>query len=406
MSSGTKDDLRQARTPSPCFFSSFANQVNLDRRVIKDRMKRWLCCTGNAGDYYRTNESEYPKILDNFDGNHKGSKLSTAAKNEPQNAPRPIEVPELSLDELKEKTENFGSKSLIGEGSYGRVYYATLNDGKAMAIKKLDVSSDPEPDAEFLTQVSVVSNLKHENFVELLGYCAEGDYRLLAYEFATMGSLHDILHGRKGVQGAQPGPALDWMQRVRIAVDAAKGLEYLHEKVQPSVIHRDIRSSNVLLFEDFKAKIADFNLSNQAPDMAARLHSTRVLGTFGYHAPEYAMTGYLTQKSDVYSFGVVLLELLTGRKPVDHTMPRGQQSLVTWATPRLSEDKVKQCVDPKLKGEYPPKGVAKLAAVAALCVQYEAEFRPNMSIVVKALQPLLTLKPPAPAPAPDPAPEI
>jgi pto-interacting protein 1 len=188
------------------------------------------------------------------------------------------------------------------------------------------------------------------------------------------------------------------MQRVRIAVDAAKGMEYLHEKVQPAVIHRDVRSSNILLFEDFKAKIADFNLSNQAPDMAARLHSTRVLGTFGYHAPEYAMTGQLTQKSDVYSFGVVLLELLTGRKPVDHTMPRGQQSLVTWATPRLSEDKVKQCVDPRLKGEYPPKGVAKLAAVAALCVQYEAEFRPNMTIVVKALSPLLVQKPAPPVP--------
>lgn len=195
------------------------------------------------------------------------------------------------------------------------------------------------------------------------------------------------------MQGAQPGPVLDWIQRVKIAVGAAKGLEYLHEKAQPHIIHRDIRSSNVLLFDDFAAKIADFNLSNQAPDMAARLHSTRVLGTFGYHAPEYAMTGQLTQKSDVYSFGVVLLELLTGRKPVDHTMPRGQQSLVTWATPRLSEDKVKQCVDPKLKSEYPPKAVAKMAAVAALCVQYEADFRPNMSIVVKALQPLLNPKP-------------
>lgn len=126
--------------------------------------------------------------------------------------------------------------------------------------------------------------------------------------------------------------------------------------------------------------------------MAARLHSTRVLGTFGYHAPEYAMTGQLTQKSDVYSFGVVLLELLTGRKPVDHTMPRGQQSLVTWATPRLTEDKVKQCVDPRLMGEYPAKGLAKFAAVAALCVQYEAEFRPNMNIVVKALSPLLVTK--------------
>ncbi|TYJ19915.1 hypothetical protein E1A91_A09G224500v1 [Gossypium mustelinum] len=308
-------------------------------------MRRWLCCSCLVEDTYQSHENEHLRSPNyNTEGNQKNSKAAAPPKAEVQKSAPPIEVPALSLEELKEKTDNFGSKALIG-------------------------------------------------------YCVEGNLRVLAYEFATMGSLHDVLHGRKGVQGAQPGPVLDWMQRVRIAVDAARGLEYLHEKVQPSIIHRDIRSSNVLLFEDFKAKIADFNLSNQSPDMAARLHSTRVLGTFGYHAPEYAMTGQLTQKSDVYSFGVVLLELLTGRKPVDHTMPRGQQSLVTWATPRLSEDKVKQCVDPKLKGEYPPKGVAKLAAVAALCVQYEAEFRPNMSIVVKALQPLL--KAPAPAPAPE-----
>ncbi|XP_004296735.1 PREDICTED: PTI1-like tyrosine-protein kinase 3-like [Fragaria vesca subsp. vesca] len=359
-------------------------------------MRRWLCCSCHVDESYPSHESEHLKSPGSYaDGNHKGSKAPAPMKPDIQKAAPPIEVPPLSLEELKEKTDNFGSKSLIGEGSYGRVYYASMDDGKAVAVKKLDVASEPESNVEFLTQVSMVSRLRHDNLVELLGYCVEGSLRVLAYEFATMGSLHDILHGRKGVQGAQPGPTLDWMQRVRIAVDAARGLEYLHEKVQPPIIHRDIRSSNVLLFEDFKAKIADFNLSNQAPDMAARLHSTRVLGTFGYHAPEYAMTGQLTQKSDVYSFGVVLLELLTGRKPVDHTMPRGQQSLVTWATPRLSEDKVKQCVDPKLKGEYPPKGVAKLAAVAALCVQYEAEFRPNMSIVVKALQPLL--KPPAPA---------
>uniref|UniRef100_A0A5B7B0M8 non-specific protein-tyrosine kinase n=1 Tax=Davidia involucrata TaxID=16924 RepID=A0A5B7B0M8_DAVIN len=360
-------------------------------------MRRWLCCTCQVEESYPSNDNELIKSPRNHaDGYQKGSKVSAPVKSEVQKPVPPIEVPALSLDELKEKTDNFGSKALIGEGSYGRVYYANLDSGKAVAVKKLDVSAEPESNVEFLTQVSMVSRLKHENLVELLGYCVEGNNRVLAYEFATMGSLHDILHGRKGVQGAQPGPVLDWIQRVRIAVDAARGLEYLHEKVQPSIIHRDIRSSNVLLFEDFKAKIADFNLSNQAPDMAARLHSTRVLGTFGYHAPEYAMTGQLTQKSDVYSFGVVLLELLTGRKPVDHTMPRGQQSLVTWATPRLSEDKVKQCVDPKLKGEYPPKAVAKLAAVAALCVQYEAEFRPNMSIVVKALQPLLKTPPPAP----------
>ncbi|XP_022873134.1 PTI1-like tyrosine-protein kinase 2 [Olea europaea var. sylvestris] len=345
-------------------------------------------------DYFNRHGVVAPR--NHADGHQRGSKASAPVKPEVQKAVPPIEVPALSLEELKEKTDNFGSSALIGEGSYGRVYFAQLGNGKEVAVKKLDVSSEPDSNVEFLTQVSMVSRLKNENLVELLGYCVDGNLRVLAYEFATMGSLHDILHGRKGVQGAQPGPVLDWMQRVRIAVDAARGLEYLHEKVQPSIIHRDIRSSNVLLFEDYKAKIADFNLSNQAPDMAARLHSTRVLGTFGYHAPEYAMTGQLTQKSDVYSFGVVLLELLTGRKPVDHTMPRGQQSLVTWATPRLSEDKVKQCVDPKLKGEYPPKGVAKLAAVAALCVQYEAEFRPNMSIVVKALQPLLKSTAPAP----------
>ncbi|KAF7045043.1 hypothetical protein CFC21_054190 [Triticum aestivum] len=358
-------------------------------------MRHWLCCNIRSGDDDDRHEVEHSKAQGNkIDGKQKSSK--PADQPEPDISPPTIDVPELSFEDLKEKTDNFGSSSLIGEGSYGRVYHATMDDGRQAAIKKFDASEN-EPNDEFLKQVSLVSRLKHENLVEMLGYYVEGNYRILAYEFATMGSLHDVLHGRKGVQGAQPGPVLDWMQRVKIAIEAAKGIEYLHEKVQPSIIHRDIRSSNVLLFEDFKAKIADFNLLNQAPDMAARLHSTRVLGTFGYHAPEYAMTGQLTQKSDVYSFGVVLLELLTGRKPVDHTMPRGQQSLVTWATPRLSEDKVKQCVDPRLKGEYPPKGVAKLGAVAALCVQYEAEFRPNMSIVVKALSPLLQQRAAAPA---------
>ncbi|XP_044975942.1 pto-interacting protein 1-like [Hordeum vulgare subsp. vulgare] len=300
---------------------------------------------------------------------------------------QPIEVPAIPLDEIKEITKNFSSDALIGEGSYARVFLGVLKDGKNSAVKRLD--SSKQPDQEFLVQVSAVSRLKHDNVIQLLGYCALGSTRILAYEYATRGSLHDVLHGKKGVKGSQPGPILSWMQRARIAVYAARGLEFLHEKAEPRVVHRDIKSSNILLFDNDVAKIGDFDVSNQAPDMAARLHSTRVLGTFGYHAPEYAMTGQLSAKSDVYSFGVVLLELLTGRKPVDHTLPRGQQSLVTWATPRLSEDKVRQCVDPKLGVDYPPKAIAKMAAVAALCVQYEADFRPNMSIVVKALAPLL-----------------
>ncbi|OWM78976.1 probable protein kinase At2g41970 isoform X2 [Punica granatum] len=356
-----------------------------------------LCCGGADEENYgqTPNQSTAPPRAGNTNAAERGEPRPSnmaARGGAPQKA-LPIETPAMSLDELNRLTGNFGQKSLIGEGSYGRVFLAKLSSGEQAAIKKLDTSASQEPDSDFTAQLSVVSRLKHENFVELMGYCLEANNRILVYQFATKGSLHDILHGRKGVQGAEPGPVLSWNQRVKIAYGAARGLEYLHEKVQPPIVHRDVRSSNVLIFDDFLAKIADFNLSNQSSDTAARLHSTRVLGTFGYHAPEYAMTGQITQKSDVYSFGVVLLELLTGRKPVDHTMPKGQQSLVTWATPRLSEDKVKQCVDPKLNNDYPPKAIAKLAAVAALCVQYEADFRPNMTIVVKALQPLLNSKP-------------
>uniref|UniRef100_A0A7N0UM13 non-specific serine/threonine protein kinase n=1 Tax=Kalanchoe fedtschenkoi TaxID=63787 RepID=A0A7N0UM13_KALFE len=321
-------------------------------------------CCGDDDDLRKPPADTAPYYQGNHAAGHVGGHTlkEAAPKETPVVKMQPISVPSIPMEELKEITDNFGTEALIGEGSYGRVYHGVLKSGQAAALKKLD--SSKQPDQELLAQVSLVSRLKHDNFVGLLGYCIDGSTRVLAFEFASNGSLHDIIHGRKGVKGAQPGPVLSWAQRVKIAVGAARGLEYLHEKVQPHIIHRDIKSSNVLLFDDDVAKIADFDLSNQAPDMAARLHSTRVLGTFGYHAPEYAMTGQLTSKSDVYSFGVVLLELLTGRKPVDHTLPRGQQSLVTWATPKLSEDKVKQCVDARLEGVYPPKAVAKVRATA------------------------------------------
>ncbi|KAG0470265.1 hypothetical protein HPP92_016439 [Vanilla planifolia] len=302
---------------------------------------------------------------------------------------QPIEVPVIPVDEINEMTYNFGSKALMGEGAFGKVYYGVLKNGRAAALRKLETCK--QPDQEFLAKVSMVSRLKHKNVVELLGYCVDGSLRVLAYEFATRGSLHDILHGRKGVKGAPPGPVLQWAQRVKIAVGVARGLEYLHN-TEPRVIHRDIKSCNILLFDDDVVKIADFDLSDQSPDMAARLQSTRLLGNFGYHAPEFSMTGQLSSKSDVYSFGVVLLELMTGRKPIDTTLPRGQQSLVTWAAPRLTEDKVEQCVDPRLRGEYPHKAVAKFAAVTSLCVQFEADLRPNMSIVLNALETLLNVR--------------
>lgn len=344
------------------------------------------CCKDD--DIYKASKTG-PFVPNHTSNNTAANRVKEPVSNNVQTVnTQPIAVPAISVDELKEMTGYFSTGAVIGEGSSGRVYYAVLKSGQAAAIKKLD--SSKQSDQEFLAQVSMVSRLKHAHVLELVGYCVDGPLRVLAYEHASQGSLHDILHGKKGAKGTEPGPPLSWAQRVKIAVGAARGLEYLHEKAERHIIHNlDIKSSNVLVFDDDVAKIADFDLSNQAPDMAARLYSTRVLGNFGYHAPEYTMTGQLSSKSNIYSFGVILLELLTGRKPVDPTLPRGQQSLVTWATPKLSEDKVKQCIDPKLDGRFHPRAAAKFSAVAALCLQYEADFRPNMSIVVTALQPLL-----------------
>ncbi|KAL5218888.1 hypothetical protein ABZP36_019572 [Zizania latifolia] len=259
--------------------------------------------------------------------------------------------------------EHSNAQSNKTDGSYGRVYHATLDDGRQAAVKKLD-ASDNEPNDEFLKQVSQVSRLKHENLVEMLGYYVEGNYRILAYEFATMGSLHDVLHGRKGVQGAQPGPVLDWMQR--------------HLKTQ---------------FRNMKNK----NLANKKCNENVNINISRTKQLTACSANQHwnhVSIFLLTDKWFIKLGLLVTLGFEILKQEIDQSVSEGQ------ATPRLSEDKVKQCVDPRLKGEYPPKGVAKLAAVAALCVQYEAEFRPNMSIVVKALSPLLQQKPVVPEPAP------
>ncbi|KAL0341628.1 UNVERIFIED_CONTAM: Receptor-like protein kinase FERONIA [Sesamum calycinum] len=294
-----------------------------------------------------------------------------------------ILVPAIPLDELKDITDDFSLKCFTGERSYGRVYHGVLKSGQSATIKKLD-SSD-QPNQEFLAMVSIISSLKHENLVELLGYCADGGVQVLAYEHAP--NLRDILHGRRHAKGTEPHPVLSWNQRVKIAVGVAEGLEYLHEKGQ---IHSDIKSSNIVIFYDYNvAKVADFKLPNDSSDVAERYYCSGVGGNFGYHAPEYALFRQVSTKTDIYSFGVVLLELLTGRKPVDRTRPSFKKSLVHWAKPMLNEDKVKQCVDARLNGEYSLKAAAKMAEVAALCVQDDAHLRPKIDVVVDALQPLL-----------------
>ncbi|XP_076890189.1 pto-interacting protein 1-like [Bidens hawaiensis] len=289
----------------------------------------------------------------------------------------------LEYEELKVATNNFEQASLLGEGGFGRVFKGVLTDGTHVAIKRLS-SGGQQGDKEFLVEVEMLSRLHHRNLVKLVGYYSNRDNseNSLCYELVPNGSLEAWLQGPLGVNCP-----LDWDTRMKIALDAARGLAYLHEDSQPCVIHRDFKASNILLENDFHAKVADFGLAKQAPEGRATYLSTRVMGTFGYVAPEYAMTGHLLVKSDVYSYGVVLLELLTGRKPVDMTQPSGQENLVSWSRPILREkDRLEELVDPKLGGRYPIEDLARVCTIAAACVAPEANQRPTMGEVVQSLK--------------------
>ncbi|XP_017231619.2 probable serine/threonine-protein kinase At1g01540 [Daucus carota subsp. sativus] len=289
----------------------------------------------------------------------------------------------LAYEELKEATNNFDSISVLGEGGFGRVFKGMLSDGTAVAIKRL-TSGGQQGDKEFLVEVDMLSRLHHRNLVKLVGYYSNSDssQKLLCYELVPNGSLEEWLHGPLGLNCP-----LNWETRMKIALDAARGLAYLHEDSQPCVIHRDFKASNILLENNFQAKVADFGLAKLAPEGRQNYLSTSVMGTFGYVAPEYAMTGHLLVKSDVYSYGVVLLELLTGRRPVDMSQPSGQENLVTWARPILRDkDRLDELADLRLGGKYPKDDFARVCTIAAACVAPEANQRPTMGEVVQSLK--------------------
>ncbi|XP_065012566.1 serine/threonine-protein kinase PBS1-like [Musa acuminata AAA Group] len=283
--------------------------------------------------------------------------------------------------ELSSATGNFRAESLLGEGGFGRVYRGRLETtGQVVAVKQLD-RNGLQGNREFLVEVLMLSMLHHPNLVNLIGYCADGDQRLLVYEYMSMGSLEDHLHDLP--PDKEP---LDWNTRMKIAAGAAKGLEYLHNKASPPVIYRDLKSSNILLDKGFHPKLSDFGLAKLGPVGDKSHVSTRVMGTYGYCAPEYAMTGQLTVKSDIYSFGVVLLELITGRKAVETTKSHAEQNLVSWARPMFNDRrKLPSLADPKLQGRYPMRGVYQALAVASMCIQEEAASRPAIADVVTAL---------------------
>jgi len=310
--------------------------------------------------------------------------------------------------ELAVATNSFSQANLLGEGGFGRVYRGLVGSS-AVAVKQLD-RTGYQGDHEFLVEVLMLSGLlSHPNLVGLLGYCADGNQRLLVYRLMPLGSLENHLFVRlPDAAEADAPPVLPWRARMRIAHGAAQGLEFLHETANPPVIYRDFKSSNILLDEGYHARLSDFGLAKLAGPTATTTHngegekeeevkdsSSRVMGTYGYCAPEYVRMGHLTVKSDVYSFGVVLLELITGRRVIDDARPEGEQNLVAWAAPMFGEQRrLQELVDPRLLGdeEEAPCGkeLKQAVAVAAMCLQEEDTVRPIMSDVVMALSFLAT----------------
>ncbi|GAB4853713.1 hypothetical protein Ancab_017906 [Ancistrocladus abbreviatus] len=293
-----------------------------------------------------------------------------------------------TLAELRLITQNYSSSNFLGEGGFGPVHKGFIDDklrpglnAQPVAVKLLDLDGT-QGHKEWLAEVIFLGQLRHPHLVKLIGYCCEEEQRILVYEYMARGSLENQLFRRFSA-------SLPWITRIKIALGAAKGLAFLHEADNP-VIYRDFKASNILLDSDFHPKLSDFGLAKDGPDGDDTHVSTRVLGTQGYAAPEYIMTGHLTVASDVYSFGVVLLELLTGRRSMDKTRPPREQNLAEWARPQLNIPKrLSRLMDPRLEGQYSETGAKTAASLAYQCLSLRPKGRPTMSVVVKTLEPLM-----------------
>ncbi|KAL1215144.1 putative receptor-like protein kinase [Cardamine amara subsp. amara] len=285
---------------------------------------------------------------------------------------------------LEKATGSFKDSNVIGKGGFGCVYKASLDNNVKAAIKKIENVSQ-EAKREFQNEVDLLSKFQHSNIISLLGSASEINSSFIVYELMEKGSLDEQLHG------PSRGSALTWHVRMKIALDTARGLEYLHEHCLPPVIHRDLKSSNILLDSSFNAKISDFGLAVSL-DVHGK-NNIKLSGTLGYVAPEYLLDGKLTDKSDVYAFGVVLLELLLGRRPVEKLSPAQCQSLVTWAMPQLTDrSKLPNIVDPVIKDTMDLKHLYQVAAMAVLCVQPEPSYRPLITDVLHSLVPLVPVE--------------
>ncbi|BAT91469.1 hypothetical protein VIGAN_07006700 [Vigna angularis var. angularis] len=281
---------------------------------------------------------------------------------------------------LEAATNSFSTSRIMRKSGSRIIYRANFDEHFQAAVKK----ADSDADREFENEVSWLSKMRHQNIIKLMGYCVHGQSRFLVYELVENGSLETQLHG------PNRGSSLTWYLRLRIAVDVARALEYLHEHSNPPVVHRDLQSSNVLLDSNFNAKLSDFGFAMVS---GMQHKNMKMSGTLGYVAPEYISHGKLTDKSDVYAFGVVLLELLTGRKPMENMTSNQYQSLVSWAMPQLTDrSKLPSILDPVIRDTMDLKHLYQVAAVAVLCVQAEPSYRPLITDVLHSLIPLVPVE--------------
>ncbi|KAH7848450.1 hypothetical protein Vadar_002867 [Vaccinium darrowii] len=299
-----------------------------------------------------------------------------------------ISVPEVShlgwghwytLRELEESTNGFADENVIGEGGYGIVYSGVLRDNTRVAVKNL-LNNRGQAEKEFKVEVEVIGRVRHKNLVRLLGYCAEGAHRMLVYEYVDNGNLEQWLHGDVG-----PCSPLTWDIRMNIVLGTAKGLTYLHEGLEPKVVHRDIKSSNILLDKQWNAKVSDFGLAKLLGSERNYV-TTRVMGTFGYVAPEYASTGMLNERSDVYGFGILLMEIISGRTPVDYSRPPGEVNLVEWLKAMVSSRNSEGVLDPKIPEKPSSRTLKRALLVALRCVDPNAQKRPKIGHVIHMLE--------------------
>ncbi|KAH9326575.1 hypothetical protein KI387_006753, partial [Taxus chinensis] len=289
--------------------------------------------------------------------------------------PNPSKSRAFSLDEMKKSTENFSHN--IGQGGFGSVFWGKLPNEKQIAVKVLSLFSK-RGIAQFLNEIDLLSRVHHKNLVSLLGYCNESRDLMLVYEYMPRGSLNHHLYGSNSLKY----PELDWKTRLKIALDAAQGLEYLHIGSTPKIIHRDVKTANILLDNNLNGKLADFGLSRVAMDEEASHISTDVRGTAGYLDPKYFSTHMLTEKSDVYSFGVVLLEIICGRRPVDFKLSEEKVDLVKWVTPYAEQfedhNQILAVVDKRLLSNYNMKSLCNIAKLAIRCTAEEPSHRPTV----------------------------